>query len=165
MLHRIARAALVALLLACAPAHAQDDGPSSTSGPQPVEAKPSPSPSASAAASPAASPSPAPPGMVLREGDVVAGRASDGAVRVMKILKISFIEGDRLLHSVAYKESFKSYDDAAAAHTAKQLTVAIAHLPIDGEGLTAEANKVLANEPVQPAELEGYKAYLKEMGQ
>lgn len=122
-------------------------------------------------ASPAASPSPKPapgsqPGsMVLKEGDVVAGRSQDGKVRVMKIVKINYIEGDRLLHSIAYKETFHSWEEAQEAQKNKSMTVMIAHLPIDGEGLTADANRVLANEPISEQELAGYKEYLKEVGQ
>lgn len=115
-----------------------------------------------------ASPSPAasaqPGSMVLREGDVVAGRSQDGKVRVMKILKINFIEGDRLLHSLAYKETFHSWEEAQAASDKKALTVLITHLPIDGEGLTPDANRVLVNEPITAKELEGYKEYLREVG-
>jgi hypothetical protein len=156
-----------AILAAGAPAGAlaQDEGPASSSGPGPVVPTP---PSPSASASPAAA-SPAPTGegqtMVLREGDVVAGERADGQIRIMKILKIVYIEGDRLLHALCYKESFKSYDEAAAAHAKKVLTIAITHVPIDGEGLTPDSNKVLGNEPVTEPELVGYKEYLKEMGQ
>ena len=132
------------------------------------------------AASPAASPSPRadpaaakpavamgalPGSMVVHEGDVVAGKSRDGKVRVMKVIKISYVEGDRLLHAIAYKETYHSWDEAKEAAAKHALTVMITHLPIDGEGLTADANRVLMHEPVTPKDLSGYKAYLKEVGQ
>ena len=133
-------------------------------GAQPV---PGDAPSA-AAASPAASPRPSlgsqPGSMILHEGDVVAGKSQDGKVRVMKIVKINYIEGERLLHSIAYKQTFHSWEEAAAAAKNHTLTVMISHLPIDGEGLTADANRVLANEPITEQDLSGYREYVKEVG-
>jgi len=171
---------VVAACLSCGAALAQDAAadPASPSAPPPnqaalgpgsdpppVAADPAPAAEASAAPSPAASPAaPKPGSMVLRVGDVVAGRSAEGKVRIMKVVHITFVEGDRLLHAMAYKETFHSWDEAQAAHDAHKLTVMLTHLPIDGEGLTPDANHVLANEPVTPKELEGYQQYLRDIG-
>jgi hypothetical protein len=190
MLTEKLRAALAALLVVGAvAAHAQDAasptppspeatasaapaetalGPQGESGP-PANAVPGDAPAGAngpgaSPAAPSPGPSAAPGAMALKVGDVVAGKSNDGKVRVMKIVHITFIEGDRLLHSVAYKETFKSYEEASAALKAKTLSVAINHLPIDGEGMTPDSNSVLANEPVTKQELAGYETYLQEMG-
>jgi hypothetical protein len=120
------------------------------------------SPAASAA--PSAKASAAPNRMALHEGDTVAGIGEDSKVRVMKIVKINFQNGDRILHCLAYKESFNKVADAQAAYDRKaNFTVETVHLPIDGEGMTPEANKILGNSPVTKPELAGYEAYVKEM--
>jgi hypothetical protein len=169
--------ALAAMMLARA-VLAQDppaaESPSAEAAPPAESPSTAPSPDAStgsiaSSVAPAASPSIMPPGsvpgsFVVKEGDLVAGKSRDGKVRVMKVVKINFIEGDRLLHAMAFKETFKSYEEAAAAAAEHKLTVLIYHLPIDGEGLTADSNKVLQNEPVTDKDLEGYKEYLKETG-
>lgn len=182
---RVLALALAAAMFTCT-AFAQESGggptagptdpqPSASAGPQTAlspdgAGNPVPGDVSGQPASPAASASPKPapgsqPGsMVLKEGDVVAGRSQDGKVRVMKIVKINYIEGDRLLHSIAYKETFHSWEEAADAQKNHTMTVMIAHLPIDGEGLTADANRVLANEPVTEQDLSGYNEYLKEVG-
>jgi hypothetical protein len=103
--------------------------------------------------------------MVLREGDVVAGVGADGRVKVMKIIKINFVEGDRILHVQAYKEIFRSLDAAAAAFKKKaRLTIDVLHIPVDAEGMAPDANRILGNVPVTEAEKAVYKEYLREMG-
>jgi hypothetical protein len=103
--------------------------------------------------------------MALKEGDLVAGVGTDGMVKVMKVLKISWVSGERVLHVMTFKEIFKGMETAREAIDKRGgLSVELLHMLVYAEGLSPDNNKVLLNQPVTEPELEGYRDYLKETG-
>jgi len=136
----------------------------STLEPSPVSSPATP-PSASSAKPSTPNPSGDAAKMVLREGDLVAGTSADGKVKVMKILKISYVNGERILHVMTFNEIFKGIEAAKEALARRGgLTIELLHMLVYAEGLSPRANKVMTNQSVTESDLEGYRQYLKDIG-
>ncbi len=91
-------------------------------------------------------------------GGVYASKSEDGSYRITKVLAADAFA----VHLRFYLEKFAA--PPGSIDTSK-LTVAIGHAPLALEAFMKEPDVLLKVEPVQDAELEGYRMYLEAMSE
>lgn len=94
----------------------------------------------------------------LQRGGVYATKDEDGQYSISKVLEFD----DSAVHLRFYNEKFASIP--STIDTTK-LTFFIGHAPLAVEGFLKDSPVLIAVESVKDEELEGYKLYLKAMGE
>jgi len=92
----------------------------------------------------------------LKVGGVYSTKQKDGTFSISKILAID----DFSVHVRMYSNKFIEVPKEVSTDS---LMIFIGHSPLDKQGFLLDSPILLKVEPVQKAELDGYKQYLKDM--